>query len=372
MIKKYKVLFSLLCMALILTCEIGLQQVFAAETITSNNTGQLDGYSYELWKDSGNTSMTLGQGGTFSCQWSNINNALFRRGIKLDSTKTYDQIGKVTVDYSCEYNPSGNSYLCVYGWSVDPLVEYYIVDSWGSWRPPGGASKGTVTIDGGTYDIYETTRVNQPSIQGTATFKQFWSVRTSKQTSGKISVDEHFKAWEKMGMKLGKLYEIAFTIEGYQSSGSANVTKNIFTMGASAGNNSSNNTSDTSNQAENNQVNNGWNNQGNVDWNNQDNNGWNNQDNVDWNNQGGNQGIIQENTQDNNQNDMQDSNQNENPPLDNSSGDNQTLEQDNENPNDTYDESPKTSDTVLVIVVALLAIVSGGCIYINNRKRRYQ
>ncbi|NLJ83913.1 MAG: glycoside hydrolase family 11 protein, partial [Halanaerobiaceae bacterium] len=39
-----------------------------------------DGYDYEYWKDSGYGSMTLGSGGTFSCQWSNINNILFRKG----------------------------------------------------------------------------------------------------------------------------------------------------------------------------------------------------------------------------------------------------------------------------------------------------
>ena len=76
-------------------------------------------------------------------------------------------------------------------------------------------------VDGGTYDVYETTRVQQPSIKGTATFQQYWSVRTSKKTSGVISVSEHFNAWERMGMKMGKMYEVALTIEGYQSSGSA-------------------------------------------------------------------------------------------------------------------------------------------------------
>ena len=37
-------------------------------------------YDYEFWVDSGNGTMTLTDGGTFSCQWSNINNILFRKG----------------------------------------------------------------------------------------------------------------------------------------------------------------------------------------------------------------------------------------------------------------------------------------------------
>ncbi len=209
--------------------------VQAATTITSNQSGTQDGYYYELWKDSGTTSMTLNSGGTFSCQWSNINNALFRRGRKFNETQTHQQIGNISVNYNASYSPNGNSYLCIYGWTVDPLVEYYIVDSWGSWRPPGASSKGTITVDGGTYDIYETTRTNQPSIKGTATFQQYWSVRTSKRTSGTISVSQHFNAWESRGMRMGKMYECSLTVEGYQSSGSANVTSNTITIGGGGG-----------------------------------------------------------------------------------------------------------------------------------------
>lgn len=210
--------------------------VHAATTLTSNSIGTQDGYDYEFWKDNGGTgSMTLDSGGAFTAQWSNINNILFRKGKKFNETQTHHQIGNISINYGANYQPNGNSYLTVYGWAVDPLVEYYIVDSWGSWRPPGGASKGTINVDGGTYDIYETTRVNQPSIKGTATFKQYWSVRTTKRTSGTISVSEHFKAWENLGMTMGKMYEVALTVEGYQSSGSANVYSNTLTIGGSSG-----------------------------------------------------------------------------------------------------------------------------------------
>ncbi len=206
--------------------------VFHAQTICNNGIGQQGGYTYEYWKDSGSGCMELGSGGTFSVSWSNINNLLARKGIRPGSMNQ-------TVTYGVNYQPNGNSYLCVYGWTTSPLVEYYIVDSWGSWRPPGASSKGTVTSDGGTYDIYETTRVNAPSIEGNnRTFQQYWSVRRSKRTSGTITCANHFNAWQSFGMNMGNLYEVSLTIEGYQSSGSANVYS--MSMGTGTPNNNNN------------------------------------------------------------------------------------------------------------------------------------
>nr|BBF66812.1 endo-beta-1,4-xylanase [uncultured bacterium] len=217
-----------------------------ATTITNSSTGTHDGYDYELWKDNGNVSMTLENGGNFSCQWSNIGNMLCRKGKKFGASQTYSQIGNITIKYDAQFTPGGNSYLCVYGWSKDPLVEYYIIESYGTYKPTG-TSKGSVSIDGGTYELYETTRNNQPSIEGTKTFKQFWSVRTSKRTSGTISVTEHFKAWDSKGMKLGKIYEAALTVEGYQSSGNAKITSHTLTVGGSSSGTSTGSTNTSSN-----------------------------------------------------------------------------------------------------------------------------
>jgi len=237
-------------------CFIFLLSLFpvsvnAAITLTSNATGNYDGYDYEYWKDYGNGTMTLTGGGSFTCSWSNINNILFRTGKKLGSTQTYQQYGNIIIDYACNYQPNGNSYLSVYGWTQNPLVEYYIIESYGTWKPPGSNSpKGYINVDGGTYEIYETTRYNQPSIEGDKTFQQYWSVRTVKRTSGTISVHEHFKAWEARGMRMGKLYEVSMVVEGYQSSGRAEMTKmNITIGGQGSGNTGGNNGGNNGNQS---------------------------------------------------------------------------------------------------------------------------
>jgi endo-1,4-beta-xylanase len=189
-----------------------------AQTLSSNQVGKQGGYTYEFWKqnDQGTSSMVLGDSGNFQVTWNNIFNVVFRKGLRPGSKD-------VIINYSATYNPNGNSYLTVYGWTTNPLVEYYIVESWGSWRPPGGTSKGVVTIDGVKYDLYQTTRTNQPSIEGMKTFPQFWSVRQTKNTSGTVNCASHFNMWASKQMNIGTMYEVSFAVEGYQSSGNADV-----------------------------------------------------------------------------------------------------------------------------------------------------
>lgn len=226
--KKISVLLAALLIILLTAPTLA-----ASKTIKTNQIGQYGDFDYELWRDKGEALMILNEDGTFECSWdkTKTGNILFRTGKKLNSSKTHDQIGTFSLTYGCDYKPDGNSYLCVYGWSVSPLIEFYVVDAWGSWRPPGGTSLGQVEIDGGTYDIYEATRVQMPSIQGTKTFQQYFSVRTEKRTEGTISITEHFKAWKALGLDLGKMYEVSFCVEGYMSSGAANVYSNQLTIG---------------------------------------------------------------------------------------------------------------------------------------------
>jgi len=177
------------------------------------------GYFYSFWSD-GRGSVTYNNlvNGSYNSRWNNVGNWVGGKG--------WNPGGAKTVQYNGTWSAANaNSYLALYGWTKNPLIEYYIVESYGSYNPSSGASrKGSIQSDGGSYDIYQSQRNNQPSIVGRATFMQFWSVRQGKRVGGNITTGNHFDAWTKSGLKLGAHDYMILATEGYQSSGSSAIT----------------------------------------------------------------------------------------------------------------------------------------------------
>src|SRR6185503_8936036 len=118
---------------------LGVTQESIAQTICSNQTGTNNGFFYSFWKDTGSACMTLGSGGNYDVNWSlGSGNMVCGKGWSVGSSSRI-------VGYNAGiWQPSGNAYLALYGWTRNPLIEYYVVDSWGTFRPPGGTPLGTV------------------------------------------------------------------------------------------------------------------------------------------------------------------------------------------------------------------------------------
>ncbi|KAF3906341.1 hypothetical protein ABW20_dc0103911 [Dactylellina cionopaga] len=190
---------------------------------TPSATGTNNGYYFSWWTDgASDVTYTNLAGGAYSVVWSGGGGG----GGNFVGGKGWNPGGRRTITYSGSYNPNGNSYLAIYGWTRNPLIEYYIVENFGTYDPSSAASqKGSITVDGSSYRILQTTRNQQPSIDGTQTFQQFWSVRSSKRSSGSVNVGAHFDAWAQLGMRLGSEFNyLILAVEGYHSSGSATMT----------------------------------------------------------------------------------------------------------------------------------------------------
>ncbi|KAF5392229.1 hypothetical protein D9757_001594 [Collybiopsis confluens] len=180
--------------------------------------GTSNGFFYSVFSDSTVTgTYTNGGSGQYSVSWGGSGDLVVGKGWNPGSART--------VTYSGTWQPNGNSYLSVYGWTTGPLVEYYIMESFGTFNPSTGATfHGTCTSDGSSYNIYTTTRVNAPSIQGTATFTQILSIRNSHRVGGTVTTANHFNCFKSLGLAMGAFNYMIVATEAFSSTGTASIT----------------------------------------------------------------------------------------------------------------------------------------------------
>lgn len=195
-----------------------------------------NGYGYELWSEQMGTGCmrVYGQEATFGAEWSNQEDFLARVGLDFNQTQTHEQIGNLVADFAHMLTEEGGglTYVGIYGWTVDPLVEYYILDDWGVTKPAGTASDGTprthhgtITADGANYEVWSKFREDKPAITGDSEdFYQYFSIRETSRKCGRISISEHFRQWEELGIDLGKLHEAKWLAEAQNNSGSIEFT----------------------------------------------------------------------------------------------------------------------------------------------------
>ncbi|KAJ7187355.1 xylanase A [Mycena filopes] len=196
----------------------------SARGVQGPGQGTFDGFFWQNFvAGSFDVIFTNIAGGQFEVQWDGSGDFVVGQGVNPGSTSRV-----MNFNAAWSPNPASAAILSVYGWSTNPLVEYYINEDANDFNigtiNPGTTHKGTVVSDGSTYDIFEHTQVNQPSIQGTATFNQYLSVRQNKRTSGSVTIQNHINAWAALGMHLGTMNLQIMAVEGLSSSGQATVT----------------------------------------------------------------------------------------------------------------------------------------------------
>ncbi|KAF2276873.1 glycoside hydrolase, partial [Westerdykella ornata] len=181
------------------------------------------GYYWSNWSEgNGNWDCRNGAGGQYSVTWSGQNGGFV-------CGKGWRNGGARVVKFTGTYQPKGPGYLAVYGWTRNPLIEYYVVESYDILAPgEPWTLKGNFSSEEGDYQVYTSSRVNKPSIEGTRTFQQYWSVRTEKRVGGTITMQRHFNEWNRLGMRLGSHDYMIVATEGFTNgtktpSGTANI-----------------------------------------------------------------------------------------------------------------------------------------------------
>jgi endo-1,4-beta-xylanase len=201
----------LLASGVVLAFLLGVTQQSKA---TGDGTGSNNGYFWSLWHSTGSDSITLGSGGNYAMSWSDIGDVTGGKG--------WNPGGSRTVGYNCGYL-NGANVFGVYGWTTGPLIEYYIAEIGGV----SGTYVGTLSSDGRSYTVYKHQQVNQPSIQGTATFWQYMSSNGAQSTGQNHSVTtgNHFSYWKSHIGSMGTFnYMILLTEAWGGGSGGSNAT----------------------------------------------------------------------------------------------------------------------------------------------------
>jgi hypothetical protein len=196
----------------------------------ADGQGTADVFNWQIWSNQTSGSMTTyATAAAFSATWNNSGDFLARLGLQFNNTKTYDKYGIITAQFAESKSATTNppySYIGIYGWSVSPCIEFYIVEDSFSRMPvnPGGDTlMGTAAIDGGTYNLYvrPTTGTGGNNCGSSVSmWNQFYSIRQTARQCGQISITDHFNAWAAKNMVLGNMNQIQILVEVGGGSGS--------------------------------------------------------------------------------------------------------------------------------------------------------
>jgi len=186
------------------------------------STGTDHGYFWQCYVSGGSGSISFPQAGTypgnFAVNWSNVGDIVAGKGWNPGSSNR-------VINYNLGALSGSYNFFGVYGWTTNPLIEYYVCElgsiTWSA------TNVGSVTTDGHTYGLYKHQQVNQPSIIGTATFWQYMSQWGGSGTGSnrQITIANHMNAWRSKMGNLGANNLQIVAVEAYGGkSGYCNAT----------------------------------------------------------------------------------------------------------------------------------------------------
>ena len=180
-----------------------------------HNLARRQGLDYnQNWKaGQGNINYQASNDG-YSVTFSNAGDFVVGKGWKTGKARNITFTGSTQ-------QTSGTVLVSVYGWTKNPLIEYYVQEYTSNGAGSAQGQKlGSFTADGSTYDVWKHQQVNQPSISGTSTFWQYISNRVSKRPgSGTVNMQAHFDQWKKLGLNLGSHDYQVLATEGWGNAG---------------------------------------------------------------------------------------------------------------------------------------------------------
>jgi endo-1,4-beta-xylanase len=192
---------------------------------SGNGTGGQGNLAWEIWSNTGEGELTTFSTPAFIATWNNSGGYLGRLGFEWGGFQgnpvPHTERGEIKAQFVSRKTGTagGYSYIGMYGWTTNPCVEWYVVDDSYNNMPinPGNTTnEGDVNIDGGTYVVYTrpTTGSGGTRCSGATDWIQYYSVRRTARACGVISLSEHFRKWEELGMDMGgELLEAKILVE---------------------------------------------------------------------------------------------------------------------------------------------------------------
>ena len=197
----------------------------------------VNGYDYEIWlqNEVGDISYENTDNNGFRFSWGdNIEDTLCMKGKKFEESVNASDFSDYYVSYDADLYFNNNSYFYVYGTIKDSRTQFSIIETWGSWRPPGNYNYIAKTeIDGRTYELYDIIRDQYGCFSETPerAYHDIISICTSaegmcrkgRHLNNTVNMKEHFRAWEEAGFELGAIDRIMLGVSGYRSGGDISV-----------------------------------------------------------------------------------------------------------------------------------------------------